>query len=194
MSRAKGDEGAFHDAVASSNDHAPVSSGARASLRSRPRSNPSRSVSFSNLEIRTYETILGDNPSCSGGPSLSIGWRYDPNHDSISIDDYEAHQARINGLPPGSTYACRPEELVLHRSEREEILLSSGYTRQDFVESIRSMKKIKSKRRQTVNNLPVMYFEERVETAKRTLRRFFKRTQRTRHIYEDWKEKSVQGR
>jgi len=197
MSRAKGDEGASNDAVASSNDHTPpISSNARAaSLRaSRPRSNPSRSVSFSNLEIRTYETILGDNPSCSGGPSLSIGWRYDPNHDSISIDDYEAHQARINGLPPGSTYACRPEELVLHRSEREEILLSSGYTRQDFVESIRSMKKIKSKRRQTVNNLPVMYFEERVESANRTLRRFFKRTQRTRHIYEDWKEKSVQGR
>jgi len=191
MSRAKGDEGAYNDAVASSNDHAPVSSNARTS---RPRSNPSRSVSFSNLEIRTYETILGDNPSCSGGPSLSIGWRYDPNHDSISIDDYEAHQARINGLPPGSTYACRPEELVLHRSEREEILLSSGYTRQDFVESIRSMKKIKSKRRQTVNNLPVMYFEERVESAKRTLRRFFKRTQRTRHIYEDWKERSVHGR
>jgi len=194
ISRAKGDETASNDA-APSNEQAPVSSNPRVSLRaSRPRSNPSRSVSFSNLEIRTYETILGDNPSCSGGPSLSIGWRYDPNHDSISIDDYEAHQARINGLPPGSTYACRPEELVLHRSEREEILLSSGYTRQDFVESIRSMKKIKSKRRQTVNNLPVMYFEERVESANRTLRRFFKRTQRTRHIYEDWKEKSVQGR
>lgn len=195
ISRAKGSERASNDAVAPSIEQAPVSSNARVSLRSsRPRSNPSRSVSFSNLEIRTYETILGDNPSCSGGPSLSIGWRYDPNHDSISIDDYEAHQARINGLPPGSTYACRPEELVLHRSEREEILLNSGYTRQDFVESIRSMKKIKSKRRQTVNNLPVMYFEERVESAKRTLRRFFKRTQRTRHIYQDWKEKSVQGR
>jgi len=193
ISRSKEGEVVSNDAIASSNDHTPPN--ARASLRSsRPRSNPSRSVSFSNLEIRTYETILGDNPSCSAGPSLSIGWRYDPNHDSISIDDYEAHQARINGLPPGSTYACRPEELVLHRSEREEILLSSGYTRQDFVESIRSMKKIKSKRRQTVNNLPVMYFEERVESAKRTLRRFFKRTQRTRHIYEDWKEKSVQGR
>jgi len=195
ISRVKESETVSNDAAAPSNDHAPVSSNARTSLRSsRPRSNPSRSVSFSNLEIRTYETILGDNPSCSGGPSLSIGWRYDPNHDSLSIDDYEAHQARINGLPPGSTYACRPEELVLHRSEREEILLSSGYTRQDFVESIRSMKKIKSKRRQTVNNLPVMYFEERVESANRTLRRFFKRTQRTRHIYEDWKEKSVQGR
>ena len=194
ISHAKEGEAVSNAAAASSNDHAP-SSNPRASLRSsRRRSNPSRSVSFSNLEIRTYETILGDNPSCSAGPSLSIGWRYDPNHDSISIDDYEAHQARINGLPPGSTYACRPEELVLHRSEREDILLSSGYTRQDFVESIRSMKKIKSKRRQTVNNLPVMYFEERVESAKRTLRRFFKRTQRTRHIYEDWKEKSVQGR
>jgi hypothetical protein len=31
-------------------------------------------VSFDTIEIREYERVVGDNPSCSKGPPISIGW------------------------------------------------------------------------------------------------------------------------
>ena len=157
-------------------------------------SNLPRKVSFSHLEIRTYETILCENPSCSGGPSLGLGWRYDPNHDCITVDEYEAHQAQIHGLPTGEYYVCRPEDLVLHRFEREAILLNTGYSRQDLADSVRSMNKVKNKRRQTVHNLPVAYFEEKVEVVNRILRRWMRKRERSSHMYEDWKKKTAQGK
>ena len=147
-------------------------------------------VSFSHLQIRTYETILGDNPSCSGGPSLGLGWRYDPSHFTATVDEYEAYLAQIYGLAEGQQYECRPEDLVLHRYEREAILLNTGYTRQDLADSVRAINKVKNKRRQTVHNLPVAFVEERVEVAKRTLKRWLGKKERTRHMYEDWKKKN----
>mmetsp|Transcript_14200 Transcript_14200/g.30330 ORF Transcript_14200/g.30330 Transcript_14200/m.30330 type:complete len:870 (+) Transcript_14200:422-3031(+) len=146
-------------------------------------------VSFSHLQIRTYETILGDNPSCSGGPSLGLGWRYDPRQYTATVDEYEAHQSRLYDCPDGTPYVCRPEDLVLHRSEREAILLNTGYTRQDLAESVRSLNKVKNKRRQTVHNLPVAFVEERVEVVKKTVRRWMWKKERTRYMYEDWKKK-----
>jgi len=152
------------------------------------RKNPRR-VSFSHLQIRTYETILGDNPSCSSGPPLSLGWKYDPSHCTASIDEYEAHQAHLYGVAPDGTprRSC-PVDLVLYRWEREDFLLKAGYTRQELAERVRISNKTKLKRNQTVNNLQVAFIEEGVETVRRTLRRWVLKKDRTRHMYDKWKK------
>lgn len=144
---------------------------------------PKKSVSFNSLQIRTYETILGDNPSCSTGPSLGLGWRYDPSHYTSTIDEYERHQCQ---------HGCAdPEDLVLHRFEREAILLNTGYTRQDLAESVRGITKVKNRRRQTVHNLPVAWVEERIEGCRRTLRRWVLNKDRTRSMYDEWKRNEM---
>ena len=142
-------------------------------------------VSFSTLQIRTYETILGDNPSCTGGPPISIGWRYNPEHFDSTVDEYERKQDHFYGGPE-----IRPLDidLVLHRSERESILMKMGYNQQDLAESVRRLNKAKSRRRQTVHNLPVMFLEEKAESCKRTMGRLFLNRQRTRHMYDEWKK------
>ncbi|KAL7437256.1 hypothetical protein ACHAXM_005542 [Skeletonema potamos] len=144
-----------------------------------------KKVSFSHLQIRTYETILGDNPSCTGGPSLSIGWRYNPEHFNSTVDEYERKQDELYGGPE-----IRPLDidLVLHRSERESILMRMGYTQPDLAEAVRRLNKAKSRRRQTVHNLPVMFLEEKAESFKRTVGRLFLNRQRTRHMYDEWKK------
>jgi hypothetical protein len=146
---------------------------------------PKKSVIFSALQIRTYETILGDNPSCSTGPSLGLGWRYDPSHYISTIDEYERHQSQHGCADP------RPEDLVLHRFEREAILLNTGYTRQDLAESVRGITKVKNRRRQTVHNLPVAWVEERMEGCRRTLRRWILNKNRTRSMYDEWKRQEL---
>ena len=45
-------------------------------------------VRFKTIEVREYERIVGDNPSCSKGPPISIGWGYII-HRHYSINDYE---------------------------------------------------------------------------------------------------------
>eukprot|EP00985_Skeletonema_marinoi_P013324 scaffold6578_cov141-Skeletonema_marinoi.AAC.22 len=147
-------------------------------------------VTFSHLQIRTYETILGDNPSCTGGPSLSIGWRYNPEHFDSTVDEYERKQDELYGGP-----GIRPLDidLVLHRTERESILMKMGYTQSDLAEAVRRLNKAKSRRRQTVHNLPVMFLEEKAESCKRSVGRLFLNRQRTRHMYDEWK-KSDKGK
>jgi len=35
-----------------------------------------KSVSFSNVNIREYEITICDHPETSVGPSISLGWKY----------------------------------------------------------------------------------------------------------------------
>jgi len=120
------------------------------------------SVSFSTIEIRSYERVLGDNPSCSHGPAVSIGWQYEPDPITVQVDEFEYYRAgdRLDGTA-----------LVLSRCEREEMLEELGYTRSAIADAVRTNVKVKNNRRQTVHNLPVARLEEAAESAKRKLKR-----------------------
>ena len=47
-----------------------------------------KNVSFNNLCIREFDIIMGDNPSCSEGPPLSLGWEHGDDL-VFDLDDYE---------------------------------------------------------------------------------------------------------
>jgi len=47
-----------------------------------------RHVSFTALSIREYDLILGDNPSCTEGPPLSLSWQHGDEF-VLDINDYE---------------------------------------------------------------------------------------------------------
>jgi hypothetical protein len=66
---------------------------------------PRFSVVFDRIKIREYERTLGDNPSCTSGPPISLGWTYLHSCD-YPIDEYERNKTvrrskRALRLPAG---------------------------------------------------------------------------------------------
>lgn len=83
-----------------------------------------KSVSFSCVEVREYNVTLGDNPACSAGPPISLGWTY---KDEERQDLY-AHEAK--------RYIKRrrrkKKDLRLSANLRKKILKELGFTNDDI--------------------------------------------------------------
>lgn len=115
-----------------------------------------RSVQFSFINVRLYSRILGDNPSCSSGPSISIGWDFEAER-KTSIDDYEMTKESV---PRRSR---KDHHMLVPRLEREVMLLGLGYSRRAIAEAVRQNVKCKNQRRRTVHNLFLSGVEEATE-------------------------------
>mmetsp|Transcript_20334 Transcript_20334/g.31353 ORF Transcript_20334/g.31353 Transcript_20334/m.31353 type:complete len:501 (-) Transcript_20334:178-1680(-) len=98
-----------------------------------------RCVTFTNIQIREYNTILGDHPCCQSGPPLALGWEFNKQDEVvIDIDDYENkfidnnnhcpcndHHESGNSTLPSSQQKVRRRsmnELRLNGEDRREIL------------------------------------------------------------------------
>jgi len=122
-------------------------------------------VSFGNVNIRYYETVIVVNPACRCGPSVGIGWMYQdggkmdlgPIPSDDDIDNLENRNRK------------KQSQLILSKDQRHQRLLDWGYTNQDIASSIRQLRKYKNQRKQTVNNLPAAGMEEAMESAKRKI-------------------------
>ncbi len=135
-------------------------------------------VKFSTIEIRSYERILGDNPSCSSGPSISIGWHYDPEKTCVQlIDEYEYRRTR----------RLEGSDMTLSKDQRFHLLVDLGYSRREISHAVRSNLKLKKKRRQTVNNLPIRPVEEIIEGVSKKFSVMMKKRISSKHLYDEWK-------
>jgi len=140
------------------------------------------SVSFDTLEIRDYERILGDNPSCSCGPSITFGWRY-AETSVLPVDDYECRR-----LPRRRSY-----QMVMPQPIREEMLLNSGHTRSEIMFAVRGNNLTKRGRQKTLNTLGLQKVQEITQSARRKFRRLFVGRAEKRRV-EEWKVEAEQAR
>ncbi|KAL3785887.1 hypothetical protein HJC23_008775 [Cyclotella cryptica] len=123
------------------------------------------SITFGQVSIREYERILGDNPSVTSGPPLSIGWRYAPQPIQIDVDTFEAGK----GLPRSSS------EYLVPKAVREKILREHAEaSRRELAHAVRNINRQKQQRRKTVVNLPLAPAEERIEKVKRSVQKVLK--------------------
>lgn len=121
-------------------------------------------VSFGNVQVRNYGTILTVNPAVTSGPAIGLGWTYDSSKDeTYSMDGYETARE-----------AYRQHDILLSRYEREALLLQLGYSQKDIADSIRKTIRIKNQRKQTVDNLNVSPVEEFLEKTTRRVKRILK--------------------
>jgi len=123
------------------------------------------SLKFDKINIREYSRTVGDNPSCSSGPPVSISWEYNIIGD-VNLDEYEKMR------PPRRLQ----NEMILPRTAREDLLRYEWNTsRKEIIESVRRNVRVKNQRRTTINNLgKATKFEEAMESASRKLKRLVK--------------------
>ena len=134
-----------------------ISNSACISPTQHSKSTHKKRVSFNQIHIREYSLEMGDNPSCSRGPPLSISWDY---NDVGSIDLQEFEETR-----PARRYHG---ELIIPLSVRKEILLSSGYSPLQITNLVETVNNCKLQRAKSAR------FDDILLRANRKLTRRFK--------------------
>jgi len=121
-------------------------------------------VEFTFLEVREYPVVLGDNPSVTEGPPITIDWGYDPSTKFV-LDINSFERMRGNRRP-----AC---DLVLPRSVREQWLLCTGTTQKEIADAIRQCRKDKHSRAVSVTNTSLDPVNESIEKVTSGLKKIF---------------------
>jgi hypothetical protein len=111
----------------------------RSALRTKRKTLPNRNVSFGSVAVRVCERVLGDNPACHDGPSLSIGWNYEPEK-IVNVEAFESSR---------QTERRSYDKLCLSPEKREKIAMRSGYTKKDIEENVKQMHKYQRRRERT---------------------------------------------
>jgi hypothetical protein len=138
-----------------------------------------KSVSFGTVHVRVHERTVGDNPSCSSGVPVSIGWgSKDISPKPVDVVENAREPMR------------RPkEEFVLCRQTRRNMLLEWEVPMGAIVNSIRNCERVKRQRRTTVNNIGSY---DRVEEAMEEMSRIMKRALLGGFIKEDlWDQEQI---
>eukprot|EP00545_Synedropsis_sp_CCMP1620_P014057 CAMPEP_0119005390 /NCGR_PEP_ID=MMETSP1176-20130426/1691_1 /TAXON_ID=265551 /ORGANISM="Synedropsis recta cf, Strain CCMP1620" /LENGTH=321 /DNA_ID=CAMNT_0006957189 /DNA_START=49 /DNA_END=1014 /DNA_ORIENTATION=+ len=98
-----------------------------------------RNVSFHQVQIRSYERALGDNPSVRAGPAISLGWQYNETQ-PIEFEDYETNRPQ----------ARTRQQLLIPRQVREDMLRNDcGVTQQELLSAVKKTNITRNQRRTT---------------------------------------------
>lgn len=95
----------------------------------------SKQVAFSDIEIREYPYVLGDNPACSSGAPLTIGWKVQDSYTrNVDVYEFARKNERKRKAPRVSV------------QRRAQILLSSGYSIEQIGSAVLLVDEIKKMR------------------------------------------------
>jgi hypothetical protein len=159
-------------------------------------------VSFTNLSIREYNLEIGDNPSCSYGVPISLGWDYEERHESLGlmdddwdddVNDYATTSSATalvtdveettqncettsggGGLRRTKTKKKKPHELLLSYNERRRLLKRAGYSQQELKECLQTVQRVKLERGMTELFLATAPLEDAMETVVQGVQDFFR--------------------
>ena len=119
------------------------------------------SVSFKAIKIREYDQTVGDHPSVSYGPPISLDWNYSEK-DEVDLDSYEELRGGRRSL----------REMQMNYYARKNTLMwKFGHTEEDIKSASKDANKSQRQRAITKALLPVSKVEEVMQSAKRKMKR-----------------------
>jgi len=138
-----------------------------------------KNVRFSTVEMRLYPLRLGDNPSISGGPPLTIGWDYEGSPIVSKVEEYETIR------PPRRT----SEEMKIPRSLRQEWLREEGYSRREMNEAqARALRAKRGRLASARETDSLRHFEEGKEFLHRKFKKWILHAPSDNELYKKWQE------
>lgn len=144
-----------------------LSSSFTESTKSAESNSLNHAVHWGIVRIRSYSQTVGDNPSVSYGPPISLDWEYEQ-HDDVLLEDYE--------LSRGTRRTLR--QMVLSYYHRKNVLSwQYGVTQKELKQAKRQAERAKLLRSVTRSFLPTMPAEAVVESARRKAKRLFTKQQ-----------------
>jgi hypothetical protein len=118
------------------------------------------SVRFGSITIRECERILGDNPACEKGPSLSIGWKY-TTHKPIHVDEWEDFRCQH--------FRRSMQGLQLSTQKRLLVAKEAGYSQKHIDLNVELISYFSEERAETLKNLHKDPTEEHMLSATKVL-------------------------
>lgn len=115
---------------------------------------------FGEVRIRTYTVTLGDNPSVSRGPPVTLDWDHNAS-ESYDVDYLES----LNLSSCAKAAKCKR----IPESQREALLLSRGYTSECLAKTLKEIEEIKDERKKSINH--VKQYREMVQARNLAHRR-----------------------
>jgi hypothetical protein len=100
-----------------------------------PKSMGQKKVGFAQVVINSHGFVLGDNPSVTVGPPLSISWEAFESK-RLSVDDYEINK-------PLPREQC---QMLIPRTLREQWLRNEGVTRTEMLKTVKEIRRIRNYR------------------------------------------------
>lgn len=137
-----------------------------------PHTDVKQPIRFSTIEIREYPRMLGDNPSATQGPPVTIDWIPTRTY-SLSVDEYEQSRPR-NKI------------MITPRSVRREWLREEGYSRGEMKEAEQIAVNVRKGREDSMKES--VKVEALKEFLARKYQKWFLHKPSAKFLYEDWME------
>lgn len=108
------------------------------------------SVSFSHLQVREYEVILGDNPSVSSGAPISLGWNFNPNEKIAKL--HPSHEAC---LVSNKDIQQRPKGAVRlsDRERHRRLSCNPNVSAQDLQQCLNAIATVRYERKESLDEM-----------------------------------------
>lgn len=99
-----------------------------------------KQVTFGDLTIHEHPLQLGDNPACSSGAPLTIGWKAQ----SSSTRNLDLYEYMRGDRRHGRKQLCIPVQ------DRAQLLLESGYSLNKIADATLAVEEIKKQRSESL--------------------------------------------
>lgn len=150
------------------------------SYYNRPKTDRSKlQLQFGSVNIREYEMILGDNPSVTYGPPVTLDW-VPVAESTLPVDEYECQH-----------YHSRKSynDMCMNYYQRNHLCALAGYTPADIELTLTEVNKCKTNRFLTrhFSSYPAVQLETALESALRKARRVLKddHWKSEKHLFAD---------